>query len=132
MVDLRERELLAQPVALPLVRGRVNGLGKEERFIELVESCLDGSHPARLIARSRSPPPAGASRYAECDRSPVACRLSLRCMLLQEPEVLRQLLSVAIDSRLDCALRQLQPFGDHRPCGLSRILYKASHHRHGR
>ena len=40
-VDLRERELLAQPVALPLVRVEVDRLRVDEGFIEAVELLLN-------------------------------------------------------------------------------------------
>ncbi|OFW04616.1 MAG: hypothetical protein A3H96_09515 [Acidobacteria bacterium RIFCSPLOWO2_02_FULL_67_36] len=40
-VNLRERELLAQPVSLPLVRVEVDGLRVDEGFIQAVELLLN-------------------------------------------------------------------------------------------
>jgi hypothetical protein len=45
LIDLQERELLAQLVLVAVVRFDVDGLDKEERFVEPVELLLDRLGP---------------------------------------------------------------------------------------
>src|SRR4029453_16867511 len=51
MVDLGERQFLAQLVALPAVGRDVDRLRIEERLIQLVQLLLDGTHPPLLFRR---------------------------------------------------------------------------------
>jgi hypothetical protein len=51
MVDLGERQLLAQLVALPAVAGEVDRLRLQERFVQLVQLLLDRTHPPLLFRR---------------------------------------------------------------------------------
>jgi hypothetical protein len=41
LVDLRERQLLAQPVALPFVAHRVEALREQECLVQAIELLLD-------------------------------------------------------------------------------------------
>jgi len=52
-IDLRERQFLAQLVALTAVAGEVDRLRVQERFVEPVELLLDRFDPA-LLFRVRS------------------------------------------------------------------------------
>ena len=50
-IDLRERQFLAQLVALPAVAGEVDRLRVQERFVEPVELLLDRFDAALLFRR---------------------------------------------------------------------------------
>jgi hypothetical protein len=53
MVDLRKREFLAQPVALPLVAREVNRLRIQERFVQPVQLQLNRCLSLTTSTRSR-------------------------------------------------------------------------------
>src|SRR3954453_19313587 len=59
MIDLRERQLLAQPVALTAVAGEIGRPRVQKRFVEPVELLLDQFYAAlplrRPLARFRPP-----------------------------------------------------------------------------
>nr|WP_239489828.1 hypothetical protein [Luteitalea sp. TBR-22] len=75
VVDLPQRELLAQPVALPLVAGAVDGLREQERIVKPIELLLDGLHPPVLLRRSvlrLRPPLLPHVENPVCDQAHVA------------------------------------------------------------
>jgi hypothetical protein len=52
VVDLGERQLLAQPVALPPVALGVDRMLEQERFVQPIELLLDGLDALLLLGRS--------------------------------------------------------------------------------
>jgi hypothetical protein len=51
VVDLRERQLLAKPVALPFVAPRVDALREQERLVQTIELLLDDLDALLLLRR---------------------------------------------------------------------------------
>jgi hypothetical protein len=51
VVDLRERQFLAEPVALPFVARRVDALREQERLVQAIELLLDDLDALRRIRR---------------------------------------------------------------------------------
>jgi hypothetical protein len=51
MVDLGERQLLAEPVALAFVARRVDALGEQEGLVQAIELVLDDLDALLLLRR---------------------------------------------------------------------------------
>ncbi|MEZ5289918.1 MAG: hypothetical protein R2745_02440 [Vicinamibacterales bacterium] len=87
VVDLGQRQLLAQPVALPLVARAIDRLREQERIVEPVELLLDRFHPPVLVDRAvlrLSPPLLPHKENPVLDQAHVARRR------LQEREFVRE------------------------------------------
>src|SRR5688572_2247534 len=87
MIDLGQRQLLAQLVALPAVGSDVDRLRVEERFVQLVQLLLDGTHPPLLFRRPVlrfSPTLLPRAEDSILDQPHVARRWLQQCELIDE------------------------------------------------
>jgi hypothetical protein len=97
MVDLGERQLLAQLVALPAVAGEVDRLRVQERFVQLVQLLLDRTHPPLLFRRPVlrfSPTLLPHAEDSILDQPHVARRWLQQCELIDEGSFQRRLADV--------------------------------------
>src|SRR4051812_45605299 len=97
MIDLGERQFLAELVALPAVGRDVDRLRVQERLVQLVQLLLDGTHPPLLFRRPVLRFRATLLPHAEdsiLDETHVARRWLQQCELIDESPFERRLADV--------------------------------------